>query len=144
MYHALTNSHKGSIENLLHDEVLSIYMEKIAALDLDETGKLEKTKRLIRLLDNKRDILSREQYKYMDEKPMDRLNLEQYIVSSAVATALYDTYRNSNKQIKKEIDDSINGIFREEHTLEDVLQQYDATPERGSNIMRRHIKKLSK
>ncbi len=144
MYHALPNSHKGSIENLLNTEVLSIYMEKIASSELDPTRKLEKLEELTRILNTKNDIIDREHNYYNDIDELDRLRIETYILSTAIATALYDTYQKGNKEIKKEIDDSINGIFREEHTLEDVLQQYDATPERGSNIMRRHIKKLSK
>lgn len=144
MYHSLAATHKGSIENLLNEEVLPIYMEKVTASDIDQTGKLENIKILTRLLNNKNDILKRENLKFNDKNVLERINCEGYIVSSAIATSLYDTYKNSNNEVKKEIDDSINGIFREDHTLEDMLQQFDITPENGSKIMRKHIKKLSK
>ncbi len=144
MYHALAYSHKGSIENLLHDEVLPIFMEKVASLDLDDQGSFEEAKELSRLQNDKLLVLLREQNKYVDENEEDTFTYEDYIESTALATALYHTYKYGNNDIRKEIINSINGIFKENHTLEDVLQKYEATPEKGSKIMRRHIKKLSK
>lgn len=144
MYHALAVSHKGCIENYLNDEVLSIYMERLGAADLDPTKELEELEILTRLKTTKHNMINRMIFDYNEINPLDKLDNEKYIQSTAVATALYNTYKYGSNNIKQEIDDSINGIFREEHTLEDVLQKYDATPERGSKLMRRHIKKLSK
>lgn len=144
MYHALLGSHKGSVENLLHDEVLSIFMEKVAASDLDETGKLEELEILLRLLDNKKDILTREYCSYKNEGDYDRLRIETYILSSAIATKLYDTYKKGNKVIKREIDESISDIMSENSTLEEILDFYEATPEAGSKIMRKQIRHFSK
>ena len=144
MYHALAYSHKGSIENLLHDEVLSIFMEKVASLDLDDQGLFEEAKELSRLQNNKLLVLLREQNIFLNENEEDIITYEDYIESTTLATALFHTYKYGNNDIRKEIIDSINGIFKEEHTLEDVLQKYEATPEKGSKIMRRRIKKLSK
>ncbi len=144
MYHALLKSHKGAIENHLDDEVVSIFMERVAASDLDESKELVRLRELTRLLNLKNSIIRREYCSFNSESEFEMITHDKYILSTAIATALFDTYNKGTKAIKKEIDDSINGIIREEHTLEDVLQQFDATPESGSSIMRRHIKKLSK
>ncbi|MBR3230028.1 MAG: hypothetical protein IKF91_04290 [Bacilli bacterium] len=144
MAHALINRHKGSIQNLLNTEAFSIFMEKVAAGDLDSEGKLLDFKEIDRLLQIKQNILDNEVLEYNERNFLGALQDKQYIISTLHATALFNTYSKSNKKVKKEIDTSLGKVICGEETLESVLDRYEASLDRGTRIMNRQIKEYQK
>lgn len=144
MAHALINRHKGSIQNLLNDEVFSIFMEKVAADDLDSEGKLLDFKIINRLLQIKQNILDNEVLEYNEKNFLGALQDKKYIISTLHATALFNTYSKSSKKVKKEIDTSLGKVICGEDTLESVLDRYEASLDRGTRIMNRQIKEYQK
>ena len=133
MAHALINRNKGSIYNLLDKEVFSIFMEKVAAKELDLSNELLDAKTLYRFFQTKHNMLDKE-----------ILESKTYVLSTLKATALFNTYAKGSKKVQKEIDDSLGRVITGKDTLEDVLYRYEATPEKGSKVMQRQIKTLSK
>ena len=144
MSHALINRHKGSIQNLLNNEVFSIFMEKISAEDLDSKGKLIDFKTIDRILQIKQNILNNEIVTFNGVNFLGALEDRKYIISSLHATALFNTYSRSSKKIKKEIDTSLGKVICGEDTLESVLEHYEASLDRGTRIMNRQIKEYQK
>ena len=144
MYHALMIKNQGSIEHYLHAEAPSIFMEYVATLDLNlETNPVD-IAILQRLLMVKGNVLNREYNSYYEKNNESTLGSETYILSTALATDLFDKYQKGSNKVKKEIDNSINGVISGHHTFEDVLREYDVDPEHGSKIMRKQIKKFSR
>ena len=141
MTHALVNRHKGNIRNLLNNEALSVFMEKVAARDIDQSGELLEMKNLRRILQNKQCMLDRELFEFREERFKDVLIDGTYIISALHATALFDTYSKGNNKTRNEIDREVGRVFTGEEVLEDMLEHYEASLEKGSKIMQRQIKK---
>ena len=91
MAHALINRHKGSIENFLNSEVFPIFMEKVAALDIDESGYLLDLKNLYRIIQLKHMMLDNEVLEFSERGFSNALEDKKYILSTLHATALFDT-----------------------------------------------------
>lgn len=144
MSHALLNKNKGSYSMAFNKEALSIFMEKVAALDLDESGKLLELKTLFRLLQIKHNILNKELLEFREEKPLSVFDDKTYIYSALNATALFDIYKKGSKKTKREIDDAIGNVIMGNSTIEDIFDHYEATLDKGSKIMQRQIRKYSK
>lgn len=140
MAHALINRHKGNIINLLNNEVFSIFMEKVAAEDLDESGELLDLKNFYRIIQTKYEILEREITEFQERNFRILLENEMYIISTLRATALFQTYTKGSKNLKREIESSLGKVTMDEDTLENVLKHYEASLDRGSRIMKRQIK----
>ncbi len=139
MMHALLDRNKGSVKNLLNFETLSIFMEKVAAQDLDSSNKLLDRIILLRTLYVKSSILSRELSLFENSELNKVLQHNTYTISSLNAAALFQTYSKSSK-IKKEIDEEVGKVITGEKLLEDMLNHYEALPERGTKIMIKQIK----
>ena len=146
MAHALIDRHKKNVRNKLNDEVFSVFMEKVAANDLKPELGIGFKNLIIfqRILQIKRNILNMEGQMFEEENPLDVLRLQTYILSTLHATALFDTYDKGNNKLKKEIDNSLGNVIIGRAVLEDVLDHYEATPERGSKIMKGQIKTYEK
>ena len=129
MTHALIDRHKGIIKNILHDEVLSIYLELVAAYELEETGKL---------LDLKNNILTSQQQIFNGVMP----DGENYIDSCLYAFNLFEIYKNSSSNARKSIREEINKTLSGRRQLEDTLQVLDVTEEEGNEIIRKQIKTI--
>ena len=144
MYHALLNRHKGSIKNLLDREFLSIFMEKVAAYDLDSLSNFLELKNLSRLLAIKMNILDKtyDEYKGINTNE-DIIGYEMYIISGLLATDLFNTYLKGSNRLRHEIDNSINEVLMGNGVIEDVLSKYEVSLEKGSKIMRKQIKHFS-
>lgn len=138
MLHALIDRHKGITKNILHDEVLSIYFELVAAYELDPSGKLLEIAIIHRLQNLKGNILLVEQQKFNGEVPQG----ENYIDSSLYAFNLFEIYRNSSSNARKSIREEINKTLSGNRQLEDTLQSLDITEEEGSKIIRKNIKTI--
>ncbi len=144
MTHALINRHKGNVLNLLYSEALPIFMERVAALDLDDSGELLLLTKLRRILNIKQDIIDKINQDYNEESAFDTIVDETYIVSSLLATALFETYEKGSLSLKKEINNHVNDVLMGDAVLEDVFDHYEASLENGAKIMSKQVKKLSK
>ena len=89
-------------------------------------------------------MLDKEILEFREENPLGILESKTYVLSTLKATALFNTYAKGSKKVQKEIDDSLGRVITGKDTLEDVLYRYEATPEKGSKVMQRQIKTLSK
>ena len=138
MTHALIDRHKGIIKNILHDEILSIYFELVAAYELDPSGNLLEVAITHRLQNLKGNILLVEQQKFNGEMPEG----ENYIDSCLYAFNLFEIYKNSSSNARKSIREEINKTLSGSRQLEDTLQVLNVTEEEGSDIIRKQIKTL--
>ena len=141
MSHALINRHKGTIKNLLNDEVFSIFMEKIAAIDLDPGGYLLEFINLYRILCTKNDVIGKESFEFNEINFSQTIDNKTYLLSSLHATALFDLYLNGDDKLRNDIDIDLGDVISGRGVLEDVLDYYEATPEKGAKIMKKQIKK---
>ncbi len=142
LYHALLGRNKGSINNLLHNEALSIFMEKVAALDLDDSKHLLDLSTLDRLLDIKTNIMSKIKNEFYDDDYLATISKEKYIISTLLATALFDTYEQGTSATQRNIDNAINKVLIGDGQLEDVFDKYEATEEKGSILVRKQMKEF--
>ncbi len=143
MYHALLNRNKGSLRNLLNKEFLSIFMEKVAAYDLDNSGNLFELRNLYRLLSIKENIIEKTREEFNTRNAESITKNESYIISGLLATDLFNTYLRGSNKLKKEIDLSINEVLMGNGVIEDVIDKYEVTLEKGSKIMKKQIKHFS-
>jgi len=141
MSHALINRHKGTIKNLLNDEVFSIFMEKLAALDIDPGGYLLEVINLNRILNNKIAVIYKELNGFNEINFSQTIDAKTYLLSSLYATALFDLYLNGSDKLRNDIDIDLGDVISGRGVLEDVLDYYEATPEKGAKIMKKQIKK---
>ena len=133
MYHALSKRNKGYTKNYLFDETISIFMEKIFAL---ENNLLDKSsiRRISIIKDSIQDL----------NNPNNIIENQKYITSFLMSLCLFDIYFNSSNNIKKEIIQNINEIINGYQLLENILEKYEITPEKGINIVENEIKFLKK
>jgi len=144
MTHALIHRYKGNILNLLYSEALPIFMERVAAMDLDNSGELLLLTKLRRLLNVKQNIIDKIDQDYNEENSFDTIIDETYIASCLMATSLFETYEKGSLDLKKQIDNHVNDILMGKAILEDVFDHYEASLENGAKIMSKQVKKLSK
>lgn len=142
LYHALLNRNKGSVYNKLHDETLSIFMEKVGALDLDDTKHLLTLRTLYRLLNLKECIMKKTYQEYIEEEALNILDYETYIISTLLATDLFHTYQKGSHKTKKEIDNAINQVLIGNGMLEDVFQKFEVNEEKGSALIRKQLNRF--
>ncbi len=140
MYHALGKRNKGYTNNYLYDETLSIFMERVAALDLDEN--LVKPAILRRTLAIKNDIINLTHNEFFEESYNSIIKPKKYIISFLLATALFNTYSHSSNKGKRQMDNEINKVLMGYQQLEAVLEKYEITEEKGSSIVKRQIKTM--
>ncbi len=139
MTHALVDRYKGNIRNILHIELLSIYMELVAAYELDSTHQLARIAILSRLQNLKNNIITA--YKDTYNGYMPKMT---YIDSTLYAFSLFEKYRNGSDKIREMIRKEINEIFLGNQVLEDVLEKFGVTQKEGSQIIQGYVKKLMK
>ena len=144
MYHALTSKNKGYTQNYLYDETLSIFMEKVTALEMDKTYSFEKEANLQRLLLTKDNILNLETAKYHNTNHLPAVEMQKYITSNILATDLFNTYSKNSNKIKNEINNDINQVLSGKKILEDILDKYEIYEEKGAKIMRKQLKTYTK
>jgi len=139
MTHALLGRNKGIINNMLHDELLPIYMEFLAAYNLDDTEKLLKKALKERILIVKSQIIE----KYLNEfNGFITPEESTYIDSTLYAIALFETYKNSSNKAKESITREVNKTLNGDRTLDGTLEALDITEEEGSKIMIKKLKEL--
>ena len=144
MGHALIDRHKGNIRNKLNLETFSIFMEKVAASDLDDGNNLLELENFLRIIQTKHSMFKKEGFEFGETNPYAILNSSGYVLSTLHATALFNTYQKGSKKLQKEIDSSWGEVISGNAVLEDLLDHYEATPEKGAKIMQRQIKQFHK
>ena len=140
MYHALSKRNKGYTNNYLYDETLSIFMERVAALDINEN--LVNPAILRRTLAIKDDIINLTHNEFYEESYNSIIEPKKYILSFLLATSLFNTYIHSSTKGKRQIDNEINKVLMGYQQLEDILEKYEITEEKGSSIVKRQIKTI--
>ena len=139
MTHALVNRNKGIIKNYYNREVLSIYMELVTALELDQTGELLNHELLLRLKNLKKDMLdiSCDIYYGVILKQL-------HVHSSFYAFSLFDKYQKGSNEVREKMRKEINETFLGNRTLEETLYVLGATKEQGSRVIQDYVKKIMK
>lgn len=144
--HVLTESHIGYAEDFYNKEVISIFLEKLAALELDPSGELLKISERMRF-----KFLSELLNLYKNADMIIKLKLETeenlcktscYVNSTLLATKLFDNYQKMRKQKDKDkLLQKIQKVFDGELTVEELLTQEDVTLTKSKDIglIKRHI-----
>lgn len=140
--HVQQESIPGYAESILNKEVLSIFLEKLAALELDPSMELLKASeknRFSHLLYSIRNVKINNLAHNLTQEELLRSYI--YIQSTLFAEKLFDLYLNERKQKKKdkyiyEIQDVFDGKIQ----VEDMLNQHDVTLQKAKdiNLVKRH------
>lgn len=139
--HSQLNHVRGLIGEYYNTEVISIFLELLHALELNDGEYLLTTHDSIRLTELKYIIDELHKYYARREEPeIKKVLLEGslYLQSTLQAYNLFITYYNSPIQVKKEILSTIQSLFNQEHTLEELLSRFDISLE--SSIDNERIK----
>lgn len=142
MYHALSQRNKGYTNNYLYEEVLPLFMENVTALDLDP--KLLEPYTLKNLLEMKDDIINLTSSQFYEENYKNIIEPQKYILSNIMVSALFNVYLHSSNRGQKQINDEINKVLMGTQQLEDVFNKYEITTEKGTNIIKKQVKTLTK
>ena len=105
----LLERNKGSVKDYYKAELLSILIEKIAALEIDRTS----------ILLSKQNIYRYENLKQCIEKTDD--DSHKYLLSTLLAEVLFDKYEKGNETYKNHVLAQINQILEGNLVLEDFL-----------------------
>lgn len=127
--HTQQESHVGYCSNYLNKEVISIFIEKLAALELDPTGSLLKKQERARFIGMYQNLLSIKFNNFkniMDEKKL--LDAHLAVQSGLFAEKLFDNYLSERKQKHKDkyIYD-IQDVFDGKITVEELLGKHNIT-----------------
>lgn len=139
--HELTHTQIESVKkaclNFQNCEVISIFNEKLCALELDPTGKLLKEIEKIRFKAMAKNIKT---ITNSDEK-FEIFESSYYINSTLKATHLFDKYLYGSKEEKERIINGIQRIFDGEISVEDLLSEHNITYENScsAELIKRHI-----
>lgn len=130
MTHALVNRNKGIVKNMLLNEMLPMFMEKVASYDLN--NELLDKVILNRLLSTKRALNNIDHSK---NNSYLKLHKKIYILSNICASGLFDLYYKSNDFVKNKIDISVGKVISGEMLLEDLLDEYNINFDNCVDIM---------
>jgi len=137
--HSQLESIKGSTRNYHNKEFVSIFIEKLVALELDNSRKILNKSELIRF----RNLAEQIAVLYSADKFTRTQCLEATVAvtSTLKAENLFDKYLNGSDDLKSEILTDIQKIFDGQITVEDLLQKYEITLENSSNIelIKKHL-----
>ena len=136
--HTEQERNPGYTRDLLHKEVLSIFIEKLIVQEKDPSGKLLNLSERMRFL----DLFSRFSSMYVDscnfslEQQIDNLT---YIKSILLAEKLFDMYQQDNNKDKYIYD--IQEVFNGHKTIEDILcsRKINIRNSQDIEVLSRHI-----
>lgn len=119
--HILIDRHKGVVENYYNDEFLSIFMEKVAVDQIDNTPNkfLVKCSEIYRLAHVKKLLNDLENCKEGTSEYKDKLK---YIQSSLYAGILFDRYSQGDEPQKQAILEQIKAILNGKAKLNDFIK----------------------
>lgn len=139
--HSQLEQNIGYAEDYLNKELITIFLEKVAALELDPTGELLKISEKMRF----NDILNR--YLLLHQKKGEINTISDidnllYIKSTFYAEKLFDMYINERKQKNRDkYFYDIQEIFDGKTTVEELIRKRNITAAKASDIslLKRHI-----
>lgn len=141
--HTQQESHPGYAESFLHKEVISIFLEKVSALENDKTGDALKCSERMRFLDLARviNILTLDgKVIHLDEK--ERMENLMYLHSTLLAEKLFDLYLYERRQSNKDkYFYDIQDVFDGKKTVEEMLKRRNITisQARDLSLIKRHM-----
>lgn len=121
--HTQLDSIKGSIEYHKHQELLSMLVETIHSLILEED------ERLLRIYDCYRIYEMLDGIEYLSEESRtieEKLEITQYLVSNLKSYNVFMNYYYGNDKMKQEIIEWIQKTFDGEITVEEFLHHFDS------------------
>lgn len=118
--HGLLERHKGAIENYNHNEVLSIFMEKVVIDNFDKTPnkKVIKTSEAYRLKHIQENIV-----KLNNQDPEISGAAMQYILGGLLAGVMFDKYQNENEQGRRRMFANVKTVLAGDKTVEKLLEE---------------------
>lgn len=140
--HSQQEQNIGYAADYLNKEIISIFLEKVAALEADPTGELLRISELTRFNDTLCHYYSLSLKKgviFGEEDAKDLL----YIKSTFFAEKLFDMYQNERKQKNKDkYFCQIQDVFDGKIQVEDLIRSRNITPVQTQDLslLKRHIK----
>lgn len=137
--HSQVDSVKGSCCNYQNMEVLSIFNEKLVAMELDPSlellKKMEKS-RAFSLVNSFRVLNYQDEF---DEETV--LKASTYVISTLQANHLFDKYLNGSEDERNAIILGVQRVFDGESTVEDLLSNNNVSFENSCDVelFKRHI-----
>lgn len=133
--HSQLNHVRGLIKEYYNTEMISIFLELVHALELNDGEYLLTAHDSIRLTELKYIINELKKYHTRTDDEIRNILTEGslYLQSTLEAYNLFIKYYNAPISIKKEILQSIQKLFNQELTLEDLLTFYDISLESSIN-----------
>lgn len=139
--HLQQEHHIGYAEDFLNKEIISIFLEKVAALEMDPTGELLKISEKLRF----NDVLAHYSELIANNgkisTPSDVESLL-YINSTLYAEKLFDMYLNERKQKNKDkYFYEIQDVFDGKITVEELIRGRDITTAKtlDLSLLKRHM-----
>lgn len=128
--HTQMEQNIGYAEDYLNSEVINIFLEKVAALEIDKTGKLLRIQEKFRL-----EYLSKLYFELCNNGSSftreERIAHLVYIKSILIANKMFDMYLNEKRiENKDKYIYGIQDIFDGKKTVEEVLSLRDITTEK--------------
>lgn len=140
--HSQQEQNIGYTEDYLNKEIISIFLEKVAALEMDPTGELLRISELTRFNDTLYRYYSLSLKKGIISGENDAKDFL-YIKSTFFAEKLFDMYLNERKQKNKDkFFYQIQDVFDGKITVEDLIRNRNITPAQTQDLslLRRHIR----
>ncbi len=136
--HSQLESLKGAVRDYHNKEVLPIFFERIAADEI--SPELARTSDLMRLRHLKEELELGKLY-YASKGHIsypEKVEHDMYVISILKAYNLYDLYKESTDEVKKEILANIQQIFDGKQTLEEFLDKFGI--EESTKGVKNHLK----
>lgn len=133
--HSQLNHIRGLIQNFYNTEVISIFLELVHALELNDGEYLLTAHDSIRLSELKTTIEELKKHHTRNDEEVKKVLIEGslYIQSTLEAYDLFIKYYCGSRSVKKEILASIQRLFNQEIVLEDLLHSFEVSFEDSIN-----------
>lgn len=119
--HMLLERNKGYVDDYLKSELLSIFLEKLVAYELDESEKLLQIYEINRWRGIQDDINNVKQISNKNKKN----EYYKYIVSNFLAEVMFDRYKQSNSNEQYQLIKGTEEVMAGTKTLQDLLREQD-------------------
>lgn len=142
--HTQTESIPGYTKNLVNREVVSVFLEKAFALDLDPSGELlrliEKGRFLTDIIESRNLFNSRLISNTSFKRYQDALNASHFL-GTLLGTALFDKYQHESAENQANYFEDVQDIFNGEMMVEDFLRKRRISMNEATNasIISRHL-----
>lgn len=141
MAHIQQQSNIGYAADYNYKEMISIFLEKVSALEADPTGELLKISERCRLKNVIQNYITLT-YFGNSLPEADKIDDLMYLKSSLYAGKLFDMYLNERKQKNRDkYFYGIQDVFDGKRTVDDLVSQYQINVARSLDmgLLRRHM-----